>query len=75
MLQHVYYASLAQNKAAEQTTDLVTAVVDFVTKSEKKTTWFENTEWNGVMLDLSTQNTVKLACWKLISDEWFESVA
>lgn len=75
MLQHVYYAALAQNNATEQTTDLVNAVVDFVTKAEKKTTWFDSTEWNGAMLDLNTQNTVKLACWKLISDEWFEPVA
>ena len=62
MLQHVYYASLGQNNAPEQqTTDLVNAVVDFVTKSEKKTAWFDSTAWNGAMLDLNTQNTVKLA--------------
>lgn len=78
MLQHVYYASLAQINTTEQTTDLVNAVVDFVTGSENKTTtptWLDSTAWNGAMLNLQTQNTVKLACWKLISDEWFESVA
>ncbi|KAL7313294.1 hypothetical protein PS15m_007055 [Mucor circinelloides] len=74
MLQHVYYAALAQNTASEQTTVLVNTVVDFVTESERNAAWFDCAEWNGAMLDLNTPNTVKLACWKLISDEWFESV-
>ena len=75
MLQHVYYAALLQRTSTEQTNDLVNAVVDFVTQSEKKNAWFDNAEWNGSILDLNAQETVKLACWKLISDEWFESVA
>jgi len=74
MLQHVYYAALAQNTASEQTTVLVNTVVDFVTESERNAAWFDCAEWNGAMLDLNTPNTVKLACWKLISDEWFESI-
>lgn len=74
MLQHVYYESLLQRTSSEQTTNLVNAVVDFVIQPEKNNAWFDITEWNGSLLDLNTQNTVKLACWKLISDEWFESV-
>lgn len=50
------------------------AVVDFITEKEKKNSWYEATEWNGSILDLDNRNTVKLACWKLLSDEWFESV-
>ncbi|RCI02663.1 hypothetical protein CU098_008721, partial [Rhizopus stolonifer] len=71
MLQHVYYASLLQQSSAKQTTELVNKVVDYVTDD----VWYEEAQWSGSFLDLNTKNTVKLACWKLISDEWFDSVA
>ncbi|CEP18278.1 hypothetical protein [Parasitella parasitica] len=75
MLQHAYYTTLLQISSAQQTSNLVNAIVDFVTQSEKKTVWYNNVGWTGSILHLNTQNTVKLACWKLISDEWFEPVA
>jgi hypothetical protein len=72
MLQHAYYSSLAQSPAeASQTIDLVNAVVDFCTEDSN---WYEKTEWNGSVLALENLNMLKLACWKLLTDEWFESV-
>lgn len=74
MLQHVYYTSLFRVSSTNQTTELVNYVVDFVTEKEKKGSWYETTQWDGSILGLENKNTVKLACWKLLSDEWFESV-
>lgn len=74
MLQHVYYTALSQVSSITQTVNLVNVVVDFITEKEKKGSWYETTQWNGSILDLENKNTVKLACWKLLSDEWFESV-
>lgn len=74
MLQHVYYASLAQITSKFQTTDLVNLVVDYISSNGKNTLWYENTTWDGSLIGLETSDTVKLACWKLLTDEWFESV-
>ncbi|CAO3606615.1 unnamed protein product [Mucor hiemalis] len=74
MLQHVYYASLAQITSKSQTTDLVNLVVDYISSNGKNTLWYENTTWDGSLIGLETNDTVKLACWKLLTDEWFESV-
>lgn len=74
MLQHAYYVTLSRNISTEQTTDLVNTVVDFVTEKEKKNHWYESTQWDGSVLDLKNKDCLKLACWKLLSDEWFDSV-
>lgn len=74
ILQHVYYTSLSRVSSISQTTDLVNTIVDFVTEKEKKGSWYGTTQWDGSILGLENKNTVKLACWKLLSDEWFESV-
>lgn len=74
MLQHAYYTTLSGSISNEQTTDLVNTVIDFVTEKESKSSWYESSSWDGSALDLQDKNCVKLACWKLLSDEWFDSV-
>lgn len=74
MLQHVYYTSLLNVSSTSETKDLVNIIVDFVTEKENYKSWYETTQWDGSILSLDRKNTVKLACWKLLSDEWFESV-
>jgi hypothetical protein len=72
MLQHAYYSSLRQSLTdASQTVDLTNMIVDFVTAKDD---WYDNTQWSGSILDLKDRNTLVLACYKLLTDEWFESV-
>lgn len=75
MLQHAYYSSLVQSLTdTRQTADLVNIVVDFVTSKEKHDGWYEKTQWSGSILDLKNKDILKLACFKLLTDEWFESI-
>lgn len=71
MLQHAYYASLLQVSSIVETKDLVNTIVDYVLKNE----WYTKSHWDGTVLGLENNDSVKLACWKLLSDEWFESVS
>lgn len=74
MLQHVYYASLAQISSKSQTTALINLVVDYITSNEANSHWYKASTWDGSLIGLKSSDTSKLACWKLLTDEWFESV-
>lgn len=74
MLQHVYFASLAQVSSKPQTTDLVNLVVDYITSDEANSHWYKTSSWKGSLVGLENDDITKLACWKLLTDEWFESV-
>lgn len=75
MLQHAYYTSLLQVSSIVETKNLVDTIVDYVLKDEKKNEWYTQSHWDGTVLGLESSDSVKLACWKLLSDEWFESVS
>lgn len=74
MLQHAYFSHL--NIAAEDATqsswlDIVGHVLDFVLEDHQKIS-LKNT-WDGSLVHLDS-SAVKIACWKLITDEWFDVI-
>ncbi|KAI7907434.1 Urb2/Npa2 family-domain-containing protein [Cokeromyces recurvatus] len=72
IFQHIYYNSILQSSlSVNEAPQLISNVIDFILKDDS---WCMNTEWNGSLLDINDENILKLACWKLISDEWFELI-
>lgn len=72
MLQHAYYATLLENSSNTAATSLINLVIDYVV--EEDSAWYNTAQWNGSILGLEDEYTLKVACWKLLSDEWFESI-
>lgn len=33
-----------------------------------------NSSWDGHMMHLHDMNSVKIALWKLLTDEWFDTI-
>lgn len=74
MLQHAYFSHL--NIAAEDATqpswlDIVGHVLDFVLEDYQKISLKDT--WDGSLVHLDS-SAVKIACWKLITDEWFDVI-
>ncbi|KAG0748861.1 hypothetical protein G6F57_003035 [Rhizopus arrhizus] len=36
--------------------------------------WYMHTVWDGSISSIENKNQMKIACWKLITDEWFETI-
>ncbi|KAI8967507.1 Urb2/Npa2 family-domain-containing protein [Mycotypha africana] len=73
MLQHSYQATLLESDAIEEYSPLVNAIVDFVNDKQAEN-WYLTTKWSGSLLQIENRNTLKLAIWKLITDEWFDVI-
>jgi hypothetical protein len=77
MLQSIYYHSLFPEKHIYQDgkVEALSMLITFLTENKgKKEPWYQSTTWDGNLLDIKDMNTVKLACWKLLVDEWFEAI-
>lgn len=71
MLQHAYFTCLLNtDPEASQTADLVNAVLDFVVEATDPN--LVGSQWDGYMIHLEDEHAVRIACWKAITDEWFD---
>ncbi|KAL0077627.1 Urb2/Npa2 family-domain-containing protein [Phycomyces blakesleeanus] len=71
LLQHAYFASLvSENTPARQTSELVNTALDAIVDTKHE----EEVSWDGTLVHLDSSQKVNLACWKLITDEWFDVV-
>lgn len=74
MLQHAYFSYL--NIAAEEAPqssplDIVGRVLDFALEDHQSVS--SKDTWDGSLVHLDS-SAVKIACWKLITDEWFDVI-
>ncbi|KAF7721634.1 hypothetical protein EC973_004355 [Apophysomyces ossiformis] len=73
MLQHVYSTSLhGANPPIPETVDLVNSVLDYVMQDQLTNSL--NSSWDGKLIHLLDKDETKIACWKLITDEWFDII-
>ncbi|ORZ12704.1 Urb2/Npa2 family-domain-containing protein [Absidia repens] len=74
LLQHVYFSTLNPTKKSSsgKNADLVSAVLNMV-MDENETQWQKST-WDGQLVSLENMDSVRLAIWKLVTDEWLEPV-
>ncbi|KAG0170859.1 hypothetical protein DFQ28_001467 [Apophysomyces sp. BC1034] len=73
MLQHVYFTCLSNVDPAEsQTMDLINLVLDIVLDGHDSKLY--SSGWDGSLIHLHDKDEVRIACWKLITDEWFDIV-
>ncbi|CAO3616277.1 unnamed protein product [Cunninghamella blakesleeana] len=73
IFQHIYFTSLASNSelSSKENTELVEMILDvIVDKSDNQ--WI-NSSWDGNMIHLHDMSSVKIALWKLLTDEWFDT--
>lgn len=74
MLQHIYYYTfLLQKRPLNETVCISNLIIDFVEESDNAP-WYMHTVWDGSISSIKNKNQMKIACWKLITDEWFETI-
>ncbi|KAI8327792.1 Urb2/Npa2 family-domain-containing protein [Chlamydoabsidia padenii] len=73
LLQHVYFSTLQDDSfLSVKNSDLVNVVLERV-MNEKDCAW-QNVSWDGQLMSLANMDQVKLAIWKLVTDEWFDPI-
>ncbi|CDH52663.1 hypothetical protein RO3G_10807 [Lichtheimia corymbifera JMRC:FSU:9682] len=74
LLQHAYfsYLNIAAEEAPQSSSlDIVGRVLDFVLEDHQSVS--SKDTWDGSLVHLDS-SAVKIACWKLITDEWFDVI-
>ncbi|KAI8976473.1 Urb2/Npa2 family-domain-containing protein [Pilobolus umbonatus] len=64
--QHIYCQSWHTLSTSSSLLDII---IDYITEDD----WYQEASWTGSILDINTIQTSKLVCWKLLTDEWFET--
>ena len=72
MLQHAYFAYvIGSNHGQTPLVSIVNTVLDFVLDQSSDSNF--DATWNGSLLAIDDSG-VKIACWKLLADEWFDVI-
>ncbi|KAI8065825.1 Urb2/Npa2 family-domain-containing protein [Gongronella butleri] len=71
LFQHLYYSAfeLGHGRALEGNMALVAPVLDFVLQDG-----WQQAQWDGQLESITTMEHTKLALWKLMLDEWFDTI-
>ncbi|KAI8144786.1 Urb2/Npa2 family-domain-containing protein [Fennellomyces sp. T-0311] len=75
LLQHAYFAYVVGSSYDQTSSPLVfmvNTVLDFVL--DQSETINSGATWNGSLLAID-DSAVKIACWKLLADEWFDVIS